>query len=92
LYTFGTMKNDAGTVSISYAIKRWREKHPSLVKKTVLSWIDDGLIECRKEKHGFTHWHTFTKKEVERVYKLLKPKTALGQDWRQQGLLPRPAK
>lgn len=78
------MKNASKNVLLNAALKRWREKHPSLVKKTVLSWIEDGLVSCVLEPHGHTEWHTFAPKEVERVYKLLRADAKLG-----EAVLPR---
>lgn len=65
-------------MSITEAIKKWREKRPSLVKKTVLEWIDRGLVSAVMETHGFTKWYTFTAKEVDRVYRLITPSSELG--------------
>lgn len=86
LYIFD-MKNEAKNWPISKALSKWREKQPSLVKKTVLDWIEDGLIDTVMETHGIFKWHTFTKEEVMRVYRLLRT------DWKPgEPVLPRPEK
>lgn len=71
------MKKPSKNMSISKAILKWREKHPSLVKLTVMGWIKSGKVNAIQEKHGFLmHWK-FSPVEVERVYRLLKT------DWKQ---------
>ena len=81
------MKIDPKLVPISKAILEWREKQPSITKKTVLAWISDGLIEEVIKKHGFLNWHFIPRKEVDRVFK------ALPTEWKQgQVMLPRPTK
>lgn len=80
-----SMKIDPNLMPISKAILTWRKKQPSIVKKTVLGWIKDGLVEEVIETHGHTDWHFIPKKEVQRVLKLI-PK-----DWKQgQPMLKRP--
>ena len=81
------MKNDANLVPISKAISMWRKKRPSLVKKTVLQWVEAGLVSEVVEVHGHAEWHTFTKAEVRRVHKLLKATEEFGVT-----VFPRPSK